>query len=496
MATAETALMLNQHADYMIASEETEPGIGWYYTNWVTKLGQNTSMPTAEVGKNIVDDFISACDQRCPGQKTTLSVIDLAEFSNTVPADLNAFAQSVSTLLTNKDYETVSQARYGAREFAASSKIDQVDLVNLALNLNNSEGKKLAESIKGAVKYNRTSSSMTNAYGVSIYFPYKRTSYVDSACKTYDQINMDSSYAKCIKQFASLETSGQISAGGSEASSPLGSLLGSFTGGSGSSGGSSDLISSLLGGFLGGGRSSIAGLDSSNTAFMDENPLSLDETAQYLSQHYFDGKALVWNKEDGKNTISLAEDQWKLVQRIDRNVFFDNGNGYADLGLDNVYQFDDQKRLVADTEPTALAINNQIVAYYHTDTTEVDADHWTISGYVPALLNGERVKLIVVYDQDHRTGYVAGAESDYHDGETQTAAKAIDSIQAGDKLQFLCDFYSYSGEYQDTYYLGNELTAGDSLTVSDLEIDNGPVKITYVFTDIFNQEHWTDAVSE
>jgi hypothetical protein len=33
MATAETALMLSDHADYLIASEETEPGIGWYYTD-------------------------------------------------------------------------------------------------------------------------------------------------------------------------------------------------------------------------------------------------------------------------------------------------------------------------------------------------------------------------------------------------------------------------------------------------------------------------------
>lgn len=29
MATTENALMLSKHADYMIASEETEPGIGW-----------------------------------------------------------------------------------------------------------------------------------------------------------------------------------------------------------------------------------------------------------------------------------------------------------------------------------------------------------------------------------------------------------------------------------------------------------------------------------
>ncbi len=495
MATAETALMLNPYADYMIASEETEPGIGWYYTNWMTNLGKNTSMPTVEIGKNIVDDFISACNQRCRGQKTTLSVIDLAEFSNTVPSDLNAFSQSVSKLLTDKEYETVSQARYGAREFAASSKIDQVDLVNLALNVNNAEGKKLAQSIRGAVKYNSTSSNMTNAYGVSIYFPYKRTSYVDSACKTYDQINMDPSYAKCIRQFASLETAGQISAGGSEAASPLGSLLGSFTGGSGSSGGSSDMISSLLSSFLGGGRS-IAGLDASNTDFMNDAPLSEADTADYLSQHFFDGKALVWSKNDGKNTIALPESQWKLVHRIDRNVFFDDGQGYVDLGLDNVYAFDDDKRLVADTEPTALAVNGQIVAYYHTDTTERDDDHWTISGYIPAELNGERVKLIVVFDQDNKYGYIAGAETDYRNHETDTVAKAMTEIKSGDKLDFLCDFYSYKGDYQDTYHLGDTLTVGDKLTISDLKIDNGPVKITYCFTDLYDQMYWTDAVSD
>ena len=42
MATAETALMLTEHADYLIASEETEPGVGWYYTNWLTDFGKNT----------------------------------------------------------------------------------------------------------------------------------------------------------------------------------------------------------------------------------------------------------------------------------------------------------------------------------------------------------------------------------------------------------------------------------------------------------------------
>ena len=225
MATAETALMLNSYGDYMISSEETEPGIGWFYTNWLTQLGSNTSTPTLEIGKTIVDDFVAKCAQKCAGQKTTLSVIDLAEFSNTVPSKLTSFSKSLTNLIAKDSYKTVSDARYNTREFAATSRIDQIDLVDLCNNVGSSEGKALAQVLKGAVKYNKTSSNMTDAYGVSIYFPYKNASYVDTACDNYDAIGMDDSYADCIKAFASMEVSGQAASGGSAAASPIGSLF-------------------------------------------------------------------------------------------------------------------------------------------------------------------------------------------------------------------------------------------------------------------------------
>ena len=489
MATAETALMLNNYADYLIASEETEPGIGWYYTNWLTKLGSDPSMPTVEIGKNIVDDFVSQCGRRCPGQKTTLSVIDLAEFANTVPANLSSFADSVSSLMEKQEYQAVSDARNDTREFAANSKIDQVDLVHLAQNMKTDEGKKLAEAIQKAVKYNRTSSNMTNAYGVSIYFPYKRTSYVDSACSTYGQIEMDESYAKCIRQFASLETSGQIAAGGS--SSPLSSLFGGMSGGSS---GSADLITSLLSGFLGGGGDrSIDGLDGSNTGFMDEQPL--DNTADYLAANYFDASALTWNEADGKYRISLTEDQWKKVHTVDKNMFYDDGEGYVDLGLDNLYDFDGND-LVADTDRDWLSVNGQVVAYYHTETVEKGDDQYVMSGYIPAMLNGDRVKLLVSFDNDHKDGYIVGAESDYHNGETDTVAKSMTELSDGDKIEFICDFYTYDGDYEDTYYLGDQITVNGNLKLSNTNVGDGKVKITYLFTDMYNQEYWTEAIEK
>ncbi|MCR5654616.1 MAG: peptidase C11 [Lachnospiraceae bacterium] len=490
MATAETALMLDDYADYLIASEETEPGIGWYYTTWLNKLGANPSMPTTEIGKNIIDGFTDACAQRVAGQKTTLSLIDLAEFAHTVPDKLSAFSGSVSGLIEEKDYKTVSDARYSTREFATSSKIDQVDLVDLSTKMGTEEGKELAEAIKGAVKYNRTSSNMTNAYGVSIYFPYKRTSYVDTAVKTYDQIGMDDEYSKCIKAFAALETSGQVSTGGT--ANPLEALTGSLSGGGSSL--TSSLASAALTAFLS-NRSSVDGLDRANTDFMEDNLLSTDETAEYIAMNHFDEGSLVWTENaEGKQVIALSEEQWDMVHMMELNMFYDDGEGYVDLGTDNVFDYDEEGNLLAPTDRTWLAINGQVVAYYYLDTTETD-DGYVITGRVPCYLNGtERVNLILVFDEEHPYGYIAGATTDYVDGETDTVAKSMTELSVGDTLDFVCDYYTYDEEYQDSYFLGDTLTVTEEMEISNVDVGSGPVRVMYKFSDIYNQNYWTPAL--
>ena len=501
MATAETALMLDPYADYLIASEETEPGIGWYYTNWLTDLGRNTSMATTSLGKEIVDDFVSTCASKCRGQLTTLSVIDLAEFADTVPDKLSSFSESVSSLISNNNYKTVSNARYSTREFASSTRIDQVDLVHLALNMGTSEGKELSGAIRSAVKYNRTSTNMTNAYGVSIYFPYRRSTYVDKICNTYSQIGMNSSYAKCIQDFAALSTSGQVATGGSNGSfSSLFDSLGGYssgytTGSSSSYSGSQDEISALLNAFLGGGYGSISGLTGSNTGYLSGRSMSTEDTVEYISDNFFGSASLVWNEtSDGGYTMSLSEDQWSLVHELDLNMFYDDGQGYVDLGLDNIYSFDENGSLVADTARDWLAINGQPVAYYHIDTID-DGENYTITGRVPAMLNGERVELILVFDNENPYGYVAGASKQYNEEtETMTVAKNLVEISNGDKIDFLCDFYSYSGEFQDSYYLGEQMTVDGDLEISNVDIGEGDAVITYRFTDIYNQEYWSDSI--
>ena len=496
MATMETGLMLDKYADYMIASEETEPGIGWYYTDWLSKLSANTSMPTVQIGKNIVDDFVNTCVRQTPRQSATLSVIDLAELAHTVPAPMKAFSRSVSELITNDNYRQVSSARNGTREFARSTAIDQIDLVHFAKNLGNSEGEALAEAIQGAVKYNRTSSDMTNSYGLSIYFPYRKASNVDKAVSTYKAIGMDDSYSQAIREFASLEVSGQVASGGS--SNPYSSLIGNpYGSGSSYSGyGDMDMINNLLGAFLGGDYSSMTGYSGSNTNFFSDRSLSTEDTVAYLADNRFDASALTWTTNAaGESVISLSPDQWALVEELELNLFYDDGEGYIDLGMDNVYEFDDEDNLLAPSDGTWLAVNGQPVAYYF-DSSSGSGDDQIINGHIPAMLNDERVELLVVFDSLNPRGTITGARSAYVNGETETVAKSLTELEEGDVLQFLCNYYDYDGQFQNSYYLGEPMTVGSVMEISNVDVGDGPKSVTYCFTDIYQQHYWTPAILE
>ncbi len=482
MATLENALMLSNYADYLIASEETEPGVGWYYTNWLTELSKNTSMPTIEIGKNIVDDFVSVCAQKCRGQDTTLSVVDLAELSATVPETFRDFAVDTSELVQGKGYKTVSGARSSTREFAASSKIDQVDLVHLAANIGTDEAKAMNDALLGAVKYNKTSSTVTNAYGLSIYFPYQKTGKVKTAAQQYGAIGLDDEYTRCIEQFASMGAAGQaVSSNVSSLSSnPLGALLGAAASSGGSSVASGELVSQVLMELL-----------ASSSGFGRSLDLASDDTVAYLTENQFDSSQLVWLGE--QPTISLSEEQWGLVNDLALSVYYDDGAGYIDLGLDNQFSFTEDGALVGDYAGTWLSIDGQVIPYYYIGTVE-DGDDYTITGYVPCLVNGERSELLLVFDTENPYGYIAGARSVYTGGETETVAKSVSELTEGDEIDFVCDYYTYAGKYENSYLFGEPWTYHADAEIGDAYLHADRVSAMYRFTDLYGQNYWTPVI--
>ena len=538
MATVENALVVGQYADYLIGSEETEPGVGWYYTDWLTSLAADTSMPTLQIGRQIADSFTNACATTCYGQDTTLSVVDLAELAYTIPSSLSAFATSTTGLIENNQYQTVSNARSSAKEFAASTHIDQVDLVDLAQNMRTREGQALAEAVLGAVKYNTTSRSVRNAYGLSVYFPYSRISKVDSMVNTYETIGMDEEYTKCIKEFASLSTAGQVASGGTaygmdtlleqllgggfggSYGNSYGSSYGGYSGAysSGSGGGSStsvdsDVIAQLLSAYLSGGRSSVAGLTEENTKFLEE--LDVEKAAAYIADHLFDPADLEWKVNDnGDRIIAMSDEQWSKLNRLQLNFFYDDGEGILDLGMDTLYDTDENDNLLEPQDRTWISINGQPVEYYSVSESG-DENEYTIIGRVPAEVNGDNVNLIVVFNSENEDGFVAGAVYDYEEDEDidviaksliayespETAFKADNgqSISWNEDLEeeyairFLCDSYDTEGNYEGTYYTGSPVTVSswDELRISNTDVGDGKVYAAYVFTDTYGEQYWT-----
>ena len=511
MATVENGLMLSDYADYMIASEESEPGVGWYYTNWLKKLEENSSMPTLQIGKNIADDFVAACKKTCPGQSTTLSVVDLAELKATAPDKLSSFATDTSKMITatakaakkeesgTADYKAVATARTKSREFARGTGIDQVDLIHLAKNMDTKAGKALADSLLSAVKYNQTSSDMTNSFGLSIYFPYAQTRNVDTIAKVYDQIGMTDDYTRCIKQFAKMETGGQAAYGGSSAASPMGSLFSLLgAGGSGSSAPSSSVsagdVTDILGTLLG-GRSIIDGLDESNTAYLEDQDLSDEAVGEFVENNFFDETKLVWAEDGDSYKMHLEDDQWALVTDLELNLYIDDGEGFVEMGFDNVFDVTDDGDLIGDFDGTWIAVDGQEVPYYYEGTVG-SKDDYTIRGHIPVLLNGQRANLIVVFTADEPDGKIEGAQFVYSEEETEVIAKNVTELQKGDQIDFIADYYTYDGEYQDSYLIGDQLVVGDEAPeISNVELSDDAWAM-YRFTDIYHQAHFSEVIPQ
>ncbi len=496
MATLETALVAEQYADYLIASEAVEPGTGWYYTNWLSSLSADPAIDSLDLGKEIIDDYVKMSGESA---QTTLSMTDLAQLSGTVPAAFSTFASSTGELIAGSGFDQVASARSGSRDFSTSSKINQIDLIHFAQNLGTTESDALADALSAAVKYNRNSTAISHANGLSIYFPYQSMSKVSTAIKTYNAIGMDKSYSECIKSFASVAAGGQVASGSSESAlgtllgdntgSLLGTLLGGSTSASDTASGSADTVTQLLELFLS-NRSVVTG--DKDSSWVDES-LVLASAADYQANNAGFANLMITYKGDTP-TLVLTEEQWSKVVTLEQNVYVDDGEGYIDLGLDNIADYDADNDLIMAYDGTWLSLNGQIVAYYLVSEDQV-GEGYTILGRVPAMLNGTRVNIILEFSDANPYGTVLGAQYDYAATSTETVMKGLVEIKEGDEIDFLCDYYNYDGTFNDAYMLGEQMIATGDWTIGNATIGDVNWQMCYRLTDVYGGQYWTPTVS-
>lgn len=446
MGTVENAFVAEKHADYLIASQRSEPGGGWYYTDWLNALYENPSLPTPEIGKRIVDTFIREEQNGDFGDELTLSVIDLTAFSPFMDA-LDAYLASVNTDLINTSaYKEVSKARYDSRS-PGEEEYDQVDLAYLVNNISLGDGQALLSRLDDTVLISEQTAE--HYAGLSLYFPYASIESVQDTLDVAKSIGLSESYQKFMSDFASLMAGGQIYHGGG-ASNP-------FT--------ETPQSTSAL----------------SDSSWLDSELVSDYES--YYAQNAYDGASLEIVEKDGQYVLEMSQDDWDIISDVYLEVFLDTGEGYLHLGSDNVAQFNDAGDLIVTFDDNAwVAIDGHIVSFFAEQSQDANVSR----GYVPVYVNGDEARLILVWNKENAS--VAGYERVY---DTEVASRGLVPLKDGDTIELIGDFYTYEQAYDDQYIFDTFVVSGTPVVRYE-DVGEGDCLVYYSLHDIYQNTYWTE----
>lgn len=128
MATIEVADKIYDNANYMAASQESEPGSGWDYFAIIKALNKNPEQNGADLGKIIIDSYYDKTKLKDKEEgknfapTSTASVINLKNFDRVVTAKI-AFDDSLLQI-PKDEYYLISSALDLTEKFGTSSKAD------------------------------------------------------------------------------------------------------------------------------------------------------------------------------------------------------------------------------------------------------------------------------------------------------------------------------------------------------------------------------------
>lgn len=197
MGHAEVFAALTPHARYAVASQETEPAVGWAYASFLGDLTRNPDMNGADLSRAIVESYINQ-DERILdpearaefargsagqiadqlGRSVTLAAADLSQMPAVIEA-MNDFAMT----LQGADQRAVAKARNYAQSFTSiwgqGTAPSYIDLAHFAAILTQETGDpQIRQSVENmfavmdrAIVAEKSGPQKPAATGVSIYFP-------------------------------------------------------------------------------------------------------------------------------------------------------------------------------------------------------------------------------------------------------------------------------------------------------------------------------------
>lgn len=211
MSSIEIASMLSNYSDYMVASQEFEPGSGWNY-RFLEKVNENTN--SLDLGKLIIDYFDEYYSSKDYVKGISLSLLKLDKIDNVIKYTDELFANVEKELTI--DYSSISRTRSNSKSYGRIADkeyyydlVDLNDLLNKMPQKYSNNVENLKTALKDLVIYQKT--DLVNTNGISIFFPYENQKEISKNLEIYKELEFSKSYYNFITDFSNKLVGNKIS---------------------------------------------------------------------------------------------------------------------------------------------------------------------------------------------------------------------------------------------------------------------------------------------
>lgn len=205
MASAELICTVGDYADFLVASQETEPYFGWDYA-FLAGLGKQSPKELACAAADRYYEYCEAYYAQKPyfNSDVTMSVTDL-QYANELKTDICALFQKATPDVLS-GFSRIAVSRVNTRAFGRASTGSEYDLVDLK-SLSDEFGKYYPEETKALnVLLDRmvvhAVSNTEQSCGVSLYYPFYNKNYYRKSWKdAYREMNVFPEYLNFLNRY-------------------------------------------------------------------------------------------------------------------------------------------------------------------------------------------------------------------------------------------------------------------------------------------------------
>jgi hypothetical protein len=180
MATVDVAYTFSDIGKYLVASQEVEPGNGWYYSGWMGAIAQNPAIEPLDLAKVICDSYVDGCKEAGTENNITLSVTDLSKVGNLITAYDDFGKEALASAAENSAFFAhFSKIANGVENYGGNTReqgyTNMADLGNLAeksLVLLPDTSQAVLNALADCVAYKVNGKYRPESAGLSCYYSY------------------------------------------------------------------------------------------------------------------------------------------------------------------------------------------------------------------------------------------------------------------------------------------------------------------------------------